>query len=310
MSTMRRTFVVSGSVVVAAAALAFFLGLGGRGVSSAGAADSSGGADQGPRVLWNRDRSGVAILGYDPVAYFTDGKPLAGDPRFTASYQGATFRFASAAHRDQFAAEPAKYAPQFGGYCGYAASIDRLSPIAPEFWQNLDGRLVLQHNQRALDAWNRDVPGNLVKADANWPGLVAQHGRAARQKSLINRDEKGVAIQGYDPVAYFTVGRPVAGDAQFDATYDGALYHFASKDNRETFERDPSLYAPKYGGYCGYAASINKVSPIDPRYWQILDGRLILQHTQKAFDLFNQDAAGNARKADANWPGLVERRGA
>lgn len=117
------------------------------------------------------DADGLALQGYDPVAYFTDGAPVKGDPEFTARYKEATYRFASAEHRDLFMKNPAKYEPQFGGYCGYAASIDKISPISPDFWQILDGRLVLQHNQKAWDLWNKDVAGNLKKADANWPHL-------------------------------------------------------------------------------------------------------------------------------------------
>ncbi len=122
------------------------------------------------------DSEGVALQGYDPVAYFTEGKPVMGKPEFTARFKGATYRFASASHRDLFMKDPAKYEPQFGGYCGYAASINKISPISPQFWQILDGRLVLQHNQKAWDLWTKDVEGNLATADANWPELKKQEG--------------------------------------------------------------------------------------------------------------------------------------
>jgi YHS domain-containing protein len=259
------------------------------------------------KILVNRDRNGVALQGYDPVAYFTDRKPTKGDPQFKTVYRGAVYYFATREHQQLFEREPARYEPAFGGYCGYAASINRLSPISPEFWEVIDGRLVLQHNQKALDAWHQDVPGNLKKADANWPGLVERNGSSPAL--LVNTDRNGVAIQGHDPVAYFTEGRAVKGDPQFEAVYDGARYFFQSQQNRATFESDPARYAPAYGGYCAYAASINKVSPIDPNIFQIIDGRLMLQHTRKAYDLFNKDTAASVRKADANWPGLVARHG-
>lgn len=261
----------------------------------------------GERFLVSRDKNGVALQGYDPVAYFTDQKPVRGNAKWQSEYKHAKYYFASEEHKKQFDEAPAKYEPQYGGYCGYAASINRLSPINPNFWQVLDGRLVLQHNQKALDKWNEDLNGNLAKANANWPGLVAKNGSGP--KDLINVDRKGVAIMGYDPVAYFLDGKPVKGKKEFESTYNGALYHFASQDHRYKFEDNPSAYVPQFGGYCGYAASINKVSPINPKYWQIQDGRLVLQHTQKAYDLFNQDAAGNYAKAVANWPGLVQKYG-
>lgn len=259
------------------------------------------------KILVSRDKNGVALQGYDPVAYFTEKKPVKGSAKFQAKHHGATYYFASAEHKAMFDDNPRKYEPQFGGYCGYAASINRLSPISPEYWQVLDGRLVLQHNQKALDKWNADLPGNLAKADSNWPGLVEKNGTGS--KNLVNVNRKGVAILGYDPVAYFTDGKPVKGDPKFESTYNGALYHFASQEHRTMFEGNPTQYVPEFGGFCGYAASINKVSPINPMFWQILNGRLVLQHTQKAYDLFNEDPEGNYAKARMNWPGLVEKQG-
>jgi YHS domain-containing protein len=125
---------------------------------------------------------------------------------------------------------------------------------------------------------------------------------------LVNTDKHGLALQGYDPVGYFTEGRPVEGNPSFSASYNGARYHFASRRNLEMFQRNPAKYAPQYGGYCGYAASINKISPTSPHFWQILDGRLVLQHNQKAWDAWVKDVKGNLVKADANWPKLKNRK--
>jgi YHS domain-containing protein len=255
----------------------------------------------------NVDRHGVALQGYDPVAYFIDGKPVKGKKEFYRQQDGGTYHFASAEHKKRFDDNPEMYAPQFGGYCAYAASINRVSPISPEFWEIRDGRLLLQHNQRATDLWNQDPVGHLAKADANWPGLVEKNG--AEGTLLVLTDNKGVALEGYDPVTYFTDAKPRKGDAKQEAVYKGAKYHFVSAESRATFEQNPSMYEPAYGGYCGYAASINRVSPVNPLIYQMENGRLILQHTQEAYDLFNKDLAGNIVKADANWPGLVARNG-
>lgn len=128
------------------------------------------------QFLINVDKSGLALQGHDPVAFFTDKKPVMGSPRFQTVYKGATYQFASAEHKSMFDRDPAMYEPQFGGFCGYAASINRVSPISVEFFEILDGRLVLQHNQKAWNLWHKDVPANLKRADANWPGLVDKHG--------------------------------------------------------------------------------------------------------------------------------------
>jgi len=275
--------------------------------SAAGAAPPAPGLSG--KVLVNIDRNGVALQGFDPVAYFTDGRPVKGSEDFRSAHLGATYYFASQAHKDLFEKNPAMYAPSFGGYCGYAASINRLSPISPEFFQVLDGRLVLQHNKKAWDLWNAELAANIGKAEANWPGLVDRNGAAPGAEVLVNLDKRGVAIQGHDPVAYFREGRPVPGSPEFEAVYQGAKYQFASKEHREQFERNPAMYAPAFGGYCGYAASINKLSPVNPEIWQIEGGRLILQHTPRAYELFNKDLPASVNRADSNWPGLTRRFG-
>lgn len=263
-------------------------------------------ADHAPgnKVLVLKNKDGAAILGYDAVAYFTDNKPAKGNPKFQSEYEGAKYYFASAEHKALFDANPAKYTPAYGGYCGYAASTDRLSPISPEWFQIIDGRLILQHNKKATDKFNADQKGNIVKADQNWPGLVVRNGSGG--KTLVFTDKQGVALEGYDAISYFTDGKPMKGDPKIEATYNGALYHFVSQEHRETFEKSPSTYAPAYGGFCGYAASVGKVRPANPLVWSIVDGQLIVQHTKGADELWQKDVAGNKVKADKYWPLLVE----
>ena len=251
-----------------------------------------------------KNKEGAAILGYDPVAYFTDGKPAKGDPKFKSTREGANYHFASAEHKAMFDANPAKYAPAYGGYCGYAASIDRLSPISPEWFQIIDGKLILQHNKKAYDLFNKKLKENVAKADKNWPGLVVRNGTGG--KTLVQTDKRGVALEGYDPVSYFADGKPAKGDSKIEATFNGALYHFTSQAHRETFEKAPTKYAPAYGGYCGYAASIGKVRPANPLLWSIVDGQLIVQHTKGAVELWDKDVNGNKAKADKFWPLLVD----
>jgi len=115
---------------------------------------------------------GVAIDGYDPVAYFTDSKPVAGKKEFEHTYQGATWRFASAEHRDLFAADPEKYAPQYGGYRAYAVAQGKLAGIDPEAWTIVEGKLYLNYSKKIRAQWEKDIPGFITKGDENWPGLV------------------------------------------------------------------------------------------------------------------------------------------
>ena len=115
--------------------------------------------------------SNTALQGYDPVAYFTEGKPVKGSKDFTADYMGATFQFASAANRDAFQADPAKYAPQYGGYCAWAMADGKYAKGDADFWKIVDGKLYLNYNAGIQKKWNADVPGFIEKADTHWRDL-------------------------------------------------------------------------------------------------------------------------------------------
>lgn len=118
---------------------------------------------------------GLAIQGYDPVAYFTEGRPVRGKDTFTYSFAGATWRFASAENRDAFAAAPERYAPQYGGYCAWAVSQGYTASTDPDAWRIEDGKLYLNYSRSVQRRWEQDVPGNIAKADANWPGLKGRN---------------------------------------------------------------------------------------------------------------------------------------
>ena len=109
--------------------------------------------------------------GYDVVAYFTQAKPVAGKADFSHSWNNAEWRFASAENRDLFAANPEKYAPQYGGWCAWAVSQGYTAPIDPEAWRIVDGKLYLNYSKSVQQRWARDVPGNISKSDRNWPGI-------------------------------------------------------------------------------------------------------------------------------------------
>lgn len=116
---------------------------------------------------------GLAIDGWDPVAYFTDGKPVEGTKAYSFDWNGATWRFASAAHRDLFAQAPEKYAPQYGGYCAWAVSRGYTADIDPEAWKIEGGRLFLNYSLDVQKKWALDIPGNVAQGDVNWPKLLA-----------------------------------------------------------------------------------------------------------------------------------------
>ena len=120
----------------------------------------------------------------------------------------------------------------------------------------------------------------------------------------VNADAKGIAIEGYDPVAYFTEGQPVEGSEDFTATHDGATYFFVSAGNRDAFLAEPAKYAPQYGGFCAFAVAHGATAPIDPQAFTVLDGKLYLNYSDHVRAQWRNDAAGFISKADAAWPGL------
>ncbi|MBY5836236.1 YHS domain-containing protein [Rhizobium leguminosarum] len=118
--------------------------------------------------------NGVAINGYDPVAYFTDHKPVKGSNKYAATYQGATFHFASAAHRDAFTANPGHFAPQYGGYCAFGTAQGHKASTEPQAFTVVDKKLYLNYNDSVLKTWRQDVSGYIKKANANWGKVRVQ----------------------------------------------------------------------------------------------------------------------------------------
>ncbi|MFO0690604.1 MAG: YHS domain-containing (seleno)protein [Myxococcota bacterium] len=118
--------------------------------------------------------SDLALDGYDPVAYFTDGRPVPGRAEFELAWRGATWRFASAEHRALFEADPERYAPRYGGYCAWAMAQGREASGDPRFWKIVGGRLYLNYDASVQKKWEADIPGFIERADANWPRLLAE----------------------------------------------------------------------------------------------------------------------------------------
>ena len=116
---------------------------------------------------------GGAIRGYDPVAYHTEGKPVAGKRAHRVEWKGATWSFASAENKALFEGDPEKYAPWYGGYCAWAVSNGGTASIDPDAWTIVDGKLYLNYSLGVREQWSQDIPGNIAKADVNWPRLLA-----------------------------------------------------------------------------------------------------------------------------------------
>ena len=153
----------------------FVLALGGAALSTPAFA-----YDENSTAAVNVDAKGIALRGYDPVAYFTVKAPTMGDAQFSAKHGGMTFHFASAANRDMFKANPAKYAPQFGGFCAMGVALEKKLDGDPEAWLVADdGKLYLNVNKDVQKKSLENVKGNNVTAVKNCPELKKNTPKAA-----------------------------------------------------------------------------------------------------------------------------------
>ena len=123
--------------------------------------------------VYAENGSDLAIRGADPVAYFTEGAAVPGVPDYEYEWNGATWRFSSADNLATFMADPEAYAPQYGGYCAKAMSEGNLASVDPRAWKIVDGKLYLNYSQEVQAQWFEDIPGNIAKADAFWPNVLA-----------------------------------------------------------------------------------------------------------------------------------------
>lgn len=134
-------------------------------------------------------------------------------------------------------------------------------------------------------------------------GLTSEMAHAAEPEAFATN---GIAINGYDPVAYFTESKPVEGDPSITSDWMGAKIQFASAEHKAMFDTDPEKYAPKYGGYCAYAVSKGYTATTDPAAWSIYEDRLYLNFSKSVRALWSVRKGSRVRSADANWPGVLD----
>ena len=150
-----------------ATSMAVALAFGGAALMTAG---SSFAYDQASTAAINVDAGHVILKGYDTVSYF-QGKPAMGDKRFAVEHQGATYYFASAENMKTFQSNAEHYVPQFGGFCAMGAALGKKLDVDPSSYKVVDGKLYLNVNAEVFKKWSADVPGNISKANANWPSI-------------------------------------------------------------------------------------------------------------------------------------------
>jgi YHS domain-containing protein len=143
--------------------------------------------------------------------------------------------------------------------------------------------------------------------------FIGSHSKLVAQdnKNVIQNLKDGLAIQGYDPVAYFSQNKAVEGKKTISQKYNGATYYFSSDANKTTFSKDPAKYEPAYGGYCAYAMAFGDQVKIDPETFKVKDGRLLLFYNfrfNNTLTDWNKDEASLFKKAEAEWKKLNDKK--
>ena len=141
---------------------------------------------------------------------------------------------------------------------------------------------------------------------AGGPIAISAPAAFAEKDPIYTAKRSNLALQGYDTVAYFTVGAPTKGSAEFSTTFEGAEFRFASEDNLNLFLGDPAKYAPQYGGYCAWAVAQGKTAKGDARRWAVVDGKLFLNYNRGIQKKWDKDRAGFITSADQNWPTVLQ----
>ena len=133
------------------------------------------------------------------------------------------------------------------------------------------------------------------------------HAGVPGSTSPINVDAQGLALRGYDPVAYFEDGKPTRGVENLSASYAGARYLFASESHRKLFLENPKKYVPEYGGFCAVGTSFGEKVDVDPETGKIINGKLYLNNGPKALEIFDRDTRNTISRANQNWPTVKDK---
>jgi len=260
---------------------------------------------------------GLALKGYDPTTYFPESglSPSRGVDRFEFTHDGVRYRFASDANRKRFARDPDRYRIAYGGWCATALAYGKKVDIDPTVFRVRGRDLFLFVSSDARDAWLADEAAKEKAASAQWGKLggTATPVFVQSERSVGHRNlgKGGLALVGYDPVAYFPEGggKPARGSEAHAWTWNGASYRFVSQDHLDRFKRMPERYEPLYGGWCAYAVGKSgKKVKIDPKAFLIRDGRLLVFFRNRKVDtrdLWNRNETGLRREADRRWGGIV-----
>lgn len=226
-----------------------------------------------------------AMKGYCPVSIQTLNKMILGSTAHRSSYQGFNYVLADAESKAKFDADPAKYAPQFGGFCTTAlgGSYGNRLSSDPTVYRVVEGKLYLFSSERARDSFDKD-PNKYITTAAE----------------RFNKP----ALGGNCLATYTLKGQAVPGSPKYTQQYLGVVYQFADEAAQAAFLREPEKYIPAYGGFCVDGVANEKRFPGDPKVFLTQQGRLYFFFDENAKKRFVEDPSGMIKKADTIWTTL------
>ena len=130
----------------------------------------------------------------------------------------------------------------------------------------------------------------------------------ANDFASVNTNAEGIALHGFDAVAYFAVDTAVEGNGAYEFAWNGAKWLFANAENLEKFKQNPESYAPQYGGYCSYAVSKGYTADADPYAFKIVEGKLFLNYSPEVKEIWEKEQLENIQKATENWKGFKTKK--
>jgi len=185
-------------------------------------------------------------------------------------------------------------------YYGICAAIREIG------WEGLDrGGISGRHEIFQACAGSTGATRAHLRPTANLPRTL--HAGVPGSTAPVNLDASGLALRGYDPVAYFETGRPTQGKATITASFDGARYRFASDEHRKAFMKDPTKYLPQFGGFCTVGAAFGEKVDTDPETGKVINGKLYLNNGPKAQAIFDKDPSDAISRAGKNWPAVKDK---
>jgi YHS domain-containing protein len=247
---------------------------------------------------------GVALGGYDPVAYF-DGKPLPGSANHQHESLGVTWRFASAANRARFVADPDRFTPEYGGYCALGMAHGGAVPTDPLAYTVHQGKLYLNSNQLVRITWSYARDWMISRADPNWQAWLNRPATpAGDRRPPPPPPDRQLAAGGFDVTSYFEPAGPTLGDSAHTATWNGQVWRFRSAEHQARFENEPSRYAPQFGGLSPLILAHGDQVPGNPKIFTVFRGKLYFEVGDGPRDTWRRNAASITKRAAEQWKTL------